>query len=80
MDSKEWDNFLVQITQIKTKSNRQVLCVKCWLMLNYEQKIKHIKDNPDHEISILTSTKFASSSQIVSLAQACNKIVFKGEE
>lgn len=61
MDSKEWEDFISQIEFIKTKSNRQVLCVKCWLMLNYEQKIKHIKDYPDHDLSILTSTKFASS-------------------
>lgn len=61
MESKEWEDFILQIEFIKTKSNRQVLCAKCWLMLNYEQKIKHIKDHPDHELSILTSTKFASS-------------------
>lgn len=46
-------------------------------MLNYEQKIKHLKEYPDHEGSILTSAKFASSQQMVSLAQACNKLVFK---
>ncbi|CDW87375.1 UNKNOWN [Stylonychia lemnae] len=79
MDSKEWENFIQQIEFIKTKSNRQVLCAKCWLMLNYEQKIKHIKDHPDHELSILTSTKFASSQQMISLAQACNKLVNKSD-
>lgn len=60
-DSKEWENFIAQIEYIKTKSNRQVLCAKCWLMLNYEQKMKHLKENPDHESSILTSAKFATS-------------------
>lgn len=60
-DSKEWENFVTQIEYIKTKSNRQVLCAKCWLMLNYEQKIKHLKENPDHENSILTSAKFATA-------------------
>lgn len=35
-DSKEWENFILQIEYIKSKSNRQVLCAKCWLILNYE--------------------------------------------
>ena len=61
-DSKEWENFILQIEYIKQKSNRQVLCAKCWLILNYEQKIKHLKENYDHESSILTSAKFASAA------------------
>jgi hypothetical protein len=76
-DSKEWENFILQVEYIKSKSNRQVLCAKCWLMLNYEQKVKHLRENPSHESSILTSAKFASAAQIISLAQACNKIIYK---
>ena len=76
-ESKEWDAFIQQIEFIKSKSNRQVLCIKCWLILNYEQKIKHVKENPGHEASILTSAKFASSQQILSLAQGCQKMVYK---
>ena len=76
-DSNEWNDFIQEITSIKSKSNRQVLCVKCWVLLNYEQKIKHIKYMPDHEKYILTSSKFASAWQISSLALACNKIVYK---
>lgn len=56
-----------------------MLCAKCWLMLNYEQKIKHLKENPEHEGSILTSAKFATSQQMISLAQACNKLVYKSD-
>lgn len=67
-DSKEWDEFVQQLELIKTKSNRQVLCSKCWIILNYEQKVKHITEFHDHEQFILTSTKFASASQIVSLS------------
>jgi hypothetical protein len=68
--SKDWDTFISEITSIKSKSNRQVFCVKCWLLLNYEQKIKHIKQVPEHEKYILTSSKFASAWQISSLALA----------
>lgn len=46
-------------------------------MLNYEQKVKHLRDNPAHESSILTSAKFASAAQMISLAQACNKLIYK---
>jgi len=77
--SAEWDSFISEIMSIKSKSNRQVLCVKCWLLLNYEQKIKHIKSIPDHSQFILTSSKFASSWQISSLALACNKIEYKDD-
>ena len=76
-DSAEWDDFIKEIISIKSKSNRQVLCVKCWVLLNYEQKIKHIKYLQDHEKYILTSSKFASAWQISSLALAWNKIVYK---
>lgn len=69
-DSPEWETFISEIMSIKSKSNRQVLCVKCWVLLNYEQKIKHIKSLPDHEKYILTSSKFASAWQISSLALA----------
>lgn len=78
-DSPEWDAFIKEIMSIKAKSNRQVLCVKCWVLLNYEQKIKHIKYMQDHEKYILTSSKFASAWQISSLALAWNKIIYKPE-
>ena len=42
-------------------------------MLNCKQKIKHLKKNPDHEKYLLTSTKYASEKQILSLAKAQNK-------
>lgn len=61
-DSKEWESFISQVELIKSKSNRQVLCAKCWLMLNYEQKVKHLREFPSHEVSILTSAKFASEA------------------
>ena len=76
-DTTEWEEFIKEIISIKSKSNRQVLCVKWWVLLNYEQKIKHIKYLQDHEKYILTSSKFASAWQISSLALAWNKIVYK---
>jgi hypothetical protein len=48
-------------------------------MLNYEQKVKHIKDNPAHESFILTSSKFASRNKIIGLAQASGKWIERAD-
>lgn len=42
-------------------------------MLNCKQKIKHLKKSPDHEKYLLTSTKYASEKQILSLAKTQNR-------
>lgn len=68
--SREWKEFVQKLEVIKTKSNREVLCSTCWQMLNCKQKIKHLKRSPDHEKFLLTSTKYASEKQIISLAKA----------
>ncbi len=79
-NTPEWTDFIQKLEVIKQKSNREVLCIHCWQMLNCKQKIKHLKSFPDHEQYLLTSTKYASDTQILSLAQACNKLVTKDEE
>jgi hypothetical protein len=66
----EWADFIQKLEFIKTKSNREVLCIHCWQMLNCKQKIKHLRKSPDHEKYLLTSTKYASEKQILSLAKA----------
>lgn len=48
-NSPEWTTFINKLNLIKTKSNREVLCIKCWQMLNCKQKIKHLKQMPDHK-------------------------------
>jgi len=51
-------------------------------MLNCKQKVKHLKKMPKHGDYLITSTKYASESQILELARAHNKIHLKddGEE
>ena len=66
----EWNEFIKKLEVIKTKSNREVLCIQCWQMLNCKQKIKHLKKYEDHEKFLLTSTKYASEAQLISLSQA----------
>lgn len=81
-NSVEWDQFIVRLNTIKTKSNREVLCIQCWQMLNCKQKIKHLKSYPDHKPFLLTSTQYASEHKISELAQGYNKLIKKsdGEE
>ena len=48
-------------------------------MLNCKQKIKHLKRLPDHERYLLTSTKYASEKQILSLAKSQGKLLQKSD-
>lgn len=73
LSTAEWKEFINKLEVIKTKSNREVLCIHCWQMLNCKQKIKHLKSDPEHERFLLTSTKYASEKQIVSLAKSQGK-------
>lgn len=43
-------------------------------MLNCKQKIKHLKKFTDHEKFLLTSTKYASEKQMLSLARTQSKL------
>ena len=56
------------------KSNRDVLCLKCWKILKYEECVKHRSLAPDHLKSILTSKEFASETKFVAVARAMGKI------
>ena len=58
--SEEWEDFMKKIHTIKSKSNREVLCIECWMLLNCKQKLKHVAEMPDHEKFLVTSTKYAS--------------------
>ena len=78
-NSTEWDTFISRLNFIKQKSNREVLCIKCWQMLNCKQKIKHLKSNPDHKTYLLTSTQYASEQKICELAQGYNKLIKKAD-
>jgi len=48
-------------------------------MLNCKQKIKHLKKSPDHEKYLLTSTKYASEKQMLSLAKTQSKYYSQGD-
>ena len=78
-NTEEWDTFIQKLHRIKLKSNREVLCVKCWQMLNCKQKIKHLKNQPAHKEFLLTSTQYASEQKICELAIGYNKLFKKND-
>ena len=81
-NSNEWHTFINRLESIKLKSNREVLCIKCWQMLNCKQKNRHLKLHPSHKAFLATSTKYASEEKICELGVGYNKLVRKndGEE
>ena len=80
-NTPEWQAFIDKLHVIKRKSNREVLCIKCWQFLNCKQKTRHLVHFPDHKAFLLTSTKYASEEKICELAQGYSKIFIKnGEE
>ena len=78
--SNEWDNYIMRLNSIKQKSNREVLCTDCWMILNYEQRGKHAAKFPKHKESILTSSQFASEIQFYHIAFTHNKVVEKDND
>lgn len=59
-DSEDWLALLDRLNYSKSKSNRDVLCCKCWKILKYEASISHRTRYPDHISSVMTSKEFAS--------------------
>ena len=79
-ESREWESFLARLDAIKNKSNRDVLCLDCWAIFNYEQKIKHLRYHEDHATQILTSKDFACEAHVISLATEHKKVLRHNEE
>ena len=73
-DTDAWKVFVRNLSWSKQKSNRDVLCLKCWKILKYEECVKHRSLAPDHLKSILTSKEFASETKFVAVARAMGKI------
>ena len=73
--SLEWRQLIERLNLIKTKSNREVLCQECWQMLNCKQKIKHLRQFPEHKQQLLTSTQYASEQKICELALKHGKLL-----
>ncbi|CAI2369501.1 unnamed protein product [Moneuplotes crassus] len=76
--TREWREYCTKLSDIKKKSNKEILCTECWMFLNYEQKTKHAARFPAHRGSVLTPSQFASELQFYPIALVNNKIIEKG--
>ena len=76
-DTETWKTFVRNLSWSKQKSNRDVLCLKCWKILKYEECVKHRNMAPDHLKSILTSKEFASETKFIAVARAMGKINYE---
>eukprot|EP00347_Sterkiella_histriomuscorum_P010565 403375798 len=72
-DTQEWEDLLQKFQYSTAKSNRDVLCSKCWKILKYEEFVKHKIYLPQHTGSILTSKKFASEKKFIEISKNLGK-------
>lgn len=79
-NSDEWYKLIRKLERSKQKSNRDVFCLHCWRIYNYEGNIRHKDLMPSHKTSIVTSKSFASEDLFIQLAKAMNKVVVREKE
>ena len=68
-DTEDWKVFLERLLLSTYKSNRDVLCLKCWKIMSYEQRIRHVQIHQDHAPAIVTSSGFATESKFIDIAR-----------
>ena len=73
--SVQWFDLLNRLKEITIKSNREVLCLECWTIFNYEKKLRHLYTNPSHRAQIRTSKDFASEHKILALAESNGRLI-----
>ena len=71
--SQEWIDLVRNLELSKRKSNRDVLCLRCWKLMKYEESVRHKLIQTDHIRSVLTSKEFASEDKFVAVAKALGK-------
>ena len=79
-DTEAWDQLLDRLNRSKSKSNRDVLCSKCWKIYSYETNNLHKISNPDHVKSVMTSKAFASENDFFAVALQFDKVVSEGDK
>lgn len=74
----EWNILIHKLKKCTEKSNRDYLCVYCWVVIPFCGLKIHIRNFPDHESTILTSKHFAKEHKFVALARSLHKVKGKG--
>ena len=57
----------------KGKSNRDNLCIRCWIILTYEQTKIHKEEKPEHSDSVVTSKHFSTEEKFIGICKAMNR-------
>lgn len=74
LNSEDWNRLIRKLERSKAKSNRDLFCLKCWRIYNYESNVKHKRIMPSHSGSIITSKSFATETLFMQLARAMKKV------
>ena len=77
--SKAWDDIKEKLDHIHQKSNRDVICLDCWQIFNYDQKVRHLKAYPEHKSRILTSKYFSTQDDLLRLCQETGRSQIEGK-
>ena len=70
--SQHWNILIEEIEYAQKKSNKDVLCLKCWRVLNYQEGRLH--KTTDHLHDIITSKYFSNEKLFLTLARRYNRI------
>ncbi len=77
LGTHEWTNLLSNLDRSRTKSNRDVLCARCWKVFRYMKSKRHVEQNPDHGIFMRTTRMFAEEEKFLEQAYSMNKVVYE---
>eukprot|EP00347_Sterkiella_histriomuscorum_P003116 403365529 len=78
--SEDWLALIDRLNYSKSKSNRDVLCSKCWKILKYEAAIRHRNKHPEHNSFVMTSKEFATEKKFIHVAKYYGKCQVRKDE
>ena len=74
IESDEWRELLQKLKWSKSKSNRDVICTKCWRVYRYMKGRDHKDEHPSHSEFILTTRHYADAEAFMDLATVWGKV------
>ena len=74
LGSSVWEKTLDRMQVSLNKSNRDVLCAKCWAVMTYELSVIHRKEAATHSEFFYSSKQFCSQEKLIKLAKKYDKM------
>ena len=75
--NEHWDMLIEELQYSQKKSNKDVMCTRCWRILNYQEGRAH--KSTDHRSHIITSKNFSNEKLFISLAKKHQKLRINDE-